>query len=61
MARIRSTLRIFEPLFWSLLVGFLDNVLLQRDHAAAHVGSCVPTELGNGLFRFDVCEHRDVV
>ena len=39
-------LRVFEPVFWSLLVDLLDNVLLQRDYAAAHVGSCFPTQLG---------------
>src|SRR5689334_1239761 len=30
-----------QSLFWSLLVGFLDDVYLQCDHAAAHVGSRV--------------------
>ena len=45
----------------SILVGFLDNVHLQRDHAAANVGSCFPPQLGNRLFLCNVRKCRDVV
>ena len=54
-------IRVFEPIFRALLVGFLDHVHLQRDYAAAYVGSRVPQKLGHRLLRVDVRERGHVV
>src|SRR5271165_6040560 len=55
------TICVFEPVFRPLLVGFLDHVHLQRDYAAAYVGSRVPQKLGDRLLRVDVRERGHVV